>query len=111
MTSASCAVERGFVSHGSSTKTRRRGIRYKKTEGMSYYNASQLSFEQRSQFAASRDYTFSRNVDTSSIDQTQDGANDLPQNPVRVKAERGLSTMTCAITSVPMRLGLASLYK
>jgi Carboxypeptidase regulatory-like domain/TonB dependent receptor-like, beta-barrel/TonB-dependent Receptor Plug Domain len=69
------------------------GIRYKETNGTSYYNALQLSFEQR--FSRSlllhADYTFSKNIDTGSIDQTQGGNNDLPQNPVSTKAERGLS--------------------
>jgi hypothetical protein len=69
------------------------GIRYKTTNGMSYYNALQLSFEQRfSRGLLLRvNYTFAHNVDTASIDQTQGGSNDLPQNPVSTKAERGLS--------------------
>jgi hypothetical protein len=69
------------------------GIRFKKTDGMSYYNALQLSFEQRFNrgLLLRVNYTFSRSVDTSSIDQTQGGSNDLPQNPLSLKAERGLS--------------------
>jgi hypothetical protein len=69
------------------------GIRYKKTDGQSYYNALQLAFEQRFSHGLllRANYAFSRNVDTGSIDQTQGGANDLPQNPVSAKAERGLS--------------------
>jgi hypothetical protein len=69
------------------------GIRYKTTNGMSYYNALQVSLEQRSSrgLLLRLNYTFARNVDTASIDQTQGGSNDLPQNPVSPKAERGLS--------------------
>jgi hypothetical protein len=69
------------------------GIRYKTTNGMSYYNALQLSFQQRFNrgLLLRVNYTFARNVDTSSIDQTQGGTNDLPQNPQSTKAERGLS--------------------
>jgi hypothetical protein len=69
------------------------GIRYKTTNGMSYYNALQVSFEQRlSRGLLLRvNYTLAHNIDTASIDQTQGGSNDLPQNPVSTKAERGLS--------------------
>ncbi len=69
------------------------GIRYKETNGSSYYHALRLSFEQRFSrgFLLHANYTFSRNVDTGSIDQTQGGSNDLPQNPVSTLAERGLS--------------------
>jgi hypothetical protein len=69
------------------------GIRYKTTNGMSYYNALQLSFEERlSRGVLLRvNYTFARIIDTASIDQTQGGSNDLPQNPINTKAERGLS--------------------
>jgi len=69
------------------------GIRYKETNGMSYYNALQLSFERRfiRGLLIRVNYAFARNVDTASIDQTQGGSNDLPQNPVSTKAERGLS--------------------
>jgi hypothetical protein len=69
------------------------GIRYKTTDGMSYYHGLQLSLEQRFSrgWLIRLNYTFARNIDTASIDQTQGGSNDLPQNPVSTKAERGLS--------------------
>ena len=69
------------------------GIRYKVTSGMSYYNALRLSFEQRfaRRLLLQVNYTFARSIDTGSIDQTQGGSNDLPQNPLSTRSERGLS--------------------
>ena len=69
------------------------GIRYKETSGQSYYNAFQVSFEQRFSRGLSLrlNYTFSRNIDNGSIEITQGTDNDLPQNPYSTKAERGLS--------------------
>jgi hypothetical protein len=69
------------------------GIRYKETAGQSYYNALQLSFEQRFRKGLSLrlNYTFSRNIDTGSVEITPNTDNDLPQNPYSTKAERGLS--------------------
>jgi hypothetical protein len=69
------------------------GVRYKVTDGQSWYNAFQTSFEQRLrgglQFQVN--YTFARNIDDGSIAVTQGGDNDLPQDPDSRKAERGLS--------------------
>ncbi len=83
-----------FFPAGSTVQNRNfTGIRYKTTNGMSYYNAVQLSFQQKFSrgLLMQFNYTFARNVDTASIDQTQGGSNDLPQNPVSTMAERGLS--------------------
>jgi hypothetical protein len=69
------------------------GIRYKETAGQSYYNALLFSFEQRLIRGLSfrLNYTFSRNIDTGSIEISQGTDNDLPQNPYNLKADRGLS--------------------
>jgi hypothetical protein len=69
------------------------GIRYKETAGQSYYNALLLSFEKRFSRGLSfrLNYTFSRNIDTGSIEISQGTDNDLPQNPYNLKADRGLS--------------------
>ena len=69
------------------------GIRYKETAGQSYYNALQASLEQRFNQSLSLriNYTFSRNIDTGSIEISQGTDNDLPQNPYSTKAVRGLS--------------------
>jgi hypothetical protein len=69
------------------------GIRYKATDGQSFYNALLASLEHR--FARGLqlqvNYAFSRNIDDGSISVTQGGDNDLPQDPDSRKAERGLS--------------------
>ncbi len=69
------------------------GIRYKVTDGQSFYNALVASFEQR--FARGlmlhSSYTWSKNIDDGSITLTQGGDNDLPQDPDNRKMERGLS--------------------
>jgi hypothetical protein len=69
------------------------GVRYKVTDGQSWYNAFQTTFEQRFrhglQFQVN--YVFSRNIDDGSISVTQGSDNDLPQDPDSRKAERGLS--------------------
>jgi hypothetical protein len=69
------------------------GLRYTTTNGMSYYNALQISFQQRfSRGLLFRvNYTFSKNIDTDSLLITPGNTNDLPQNPLSLKAERGLS--------------------
>jgi hypothetical protein len=69
------------------------GIRYKKTDGMSYYNALLVMYEQRlmKRLLLRANYTFSRNIDTGSLEITQGTDNDLPQNPYSLAAERGLS--------------------
>lgn len=69
------------------------GIRYKTTDGQSFYNAFQISFEQRvwHGFSLHANYVFSRNIDDGSVTVTQGGDNDLPQDPDSRKAERGLS--------------------
>ncbi len=69
------------------------GLRYTKTDGMSYYNALQASFQQRFSrgLLMRANYTFSKNIDTDSLLITPGGTNDLPQNPLSLKAERGLS--------------------
>ncbi|HWP83703.1 MAG TPA: TonB-dependent receptor [Terriglobia bacterium] len=69
------------------------GIRYKPTSGQSNYNALQVSFEQRfvKGLLLRLNYTFSRNIDNGTIEITQGGDNDLPQNPYDPRAERGLS--------------------
>ena len=69
------------------------GIRYKETSGQSYYNALQISFEQRFNkgLLLRLNYTFSRNIDTGSVEITPNTDNDLVQNPYSTKAERGLS--------------------
>lgn len=69
------------------------GIRYKETAGQSYYNALQVSFEERFSRGLSfrLNYTFSRNIDTGSIEISQGTDNDLPQNPYNLKSDRGLS--------------------
>jgi hypothetical protein len=69
------------------------GIRYKKTDGLSYYNALLLTYEQQlaKHLLLRVNYTFSRNIDTGSLEITQGSDNDLPQNPYSLAAERGLS--------------------
>ena len=69
------------------------GIRYKPTDGMSYYNALLLTFEQRLRkgFLFRVNYSYSRNIDTGSLEISQGSDNDLPQNPYSLRAERGLS--------------------
>jgi hypothetical protein len=69
------------------------GLRYTKTDGMSYYNALQVSFEQRfgHRLLFRANYSFSKNIDIDSLFITPGGTNDLPQNPLSLKAERGLS--------------------
>ena len=85
---------RPYFPPGSSTRNPKfTGIRYKSTDGMSYYNALQTSIERRFQrgLRLRVNYVFSRNIDTGSIDQTQGTDNDLPQTPDSITAERGLS--------------------
>jgi hypothetical protein len=69
------------------------GVRYKVTDGMSFYNALQLAYSQRFknglQFRLN--YAWSKNIDEGSVTVTQGGDNDLPQDPDSRKAERGLS--------------------
>ena len=69
------------------------GLRYTKTDGMSYYNALQLSYQQHfgRDLIFRVNYGFSKNIDTDSLLITPGGTNDLPQNPLSLKAERGLS--------------------
>jgi hypothetical protein len=69
------------------------GIRYKKTDGMSSYNALQTTFEfRRSRYLSLHaSYTYSKAIDDGSIVTTQGGDNDLPQDPDNRQAERGLS--------------------
>jgi hypothetical protein len=69
------------------------GVRYKVTDGQSFYNALQLSFSQRlSKGLLFRlNYVYSKNIDDGSVTVTQGGDNDLPQDPDSRKAERGLS--------------------
>lgn len=69
------------------------GIRYKQTAGRAYYNALQVALEQRVRkgLLLHLNYTFSRNIDTGSLEITQGTDNDLPQNPYSLKAERGLT--------------------
>jgi hypothetical protein len=69
------------------------GVRYKVTDGQSWYNAFQTTFEQRLRdgLQVQLNYVFSRNIDDGSISVTQGGDNDLPQDPDNRKAERGLS--------------------
>ncbi|MEQ1885242.1 MAG: TonB-dependent receptor [Bryobacteraceae bacterium] len=69
------------------------GVRYKVTDGMSFYNALQLSYTQRFQRGLQfrLNYAFSKNIDEGSVTVTQGGDNDLPQDPDSRKAERGLS--------------------
>jgi hypothetical protein len=69
------------------------GIRYKKTDGMSSYNALQTAFEfRRSRYLSLHaSYTYSKAIDDGSIVTTQGGDNDLPQDPDHRLAERGLS--------------------
>lgn len=69
------------------------GIRYKVTDGQSFYNAFLSSFEHRFQhgLAFRANYVFARNIDDGSVEVTQGGDNDLPQTPDSRKAERGLS--------------------
>lgn len=68
-------------------------LRYTKTDGFGAYNALQMSYQQRLSrgllFRAN--YTWSKNIDCDSLMITPGGANDLPQNPLSCKAERGLS--------------------
>jgi len=69
------------------------GIRYKKTDGMSSYNALQTTFElRRSRYVSFHaSYTYSKIIDDGSIVTTQGTDNDLPQDPDNRQAERGLS--------------------
>jgi len=69
------------------------GVRYKVTDGQSWYNSLQTSFEQRFRrgMQLQVNYTFARNIDDGSVTVTQGGDNDLPQDPDSRKAERGLS--------------------
>lgn len=69
------------------------GLRYTTTDGMSYYHALQISFQQRLRrgLLFRVNYTFSKNIDTDSLLITPGSTNDLPQNPLSLKAERGLS--------------------
>jgi hypothetical protein len=69
------------------------GIRYKVTDGQSFYNSLQASFAQRLRggLLFRLNYVFSRNIDDGSVTVTQGGDNDLPQDPDSRKAERGLS--------------------
>lgn len=68
-------------------------LRMAKTDGLSYYNALELSWEKRLGRGLSyrASYTWSKSIDTGSLFITPGGANDMPQNPVNLKAERGLS--------------------
>ncbi len=69
------------------------GVRYKATDGQSFYNALQISFAQRLTHGLMfrLNYAFSKNIDDGSITVTQGGDNDLPQDPDSRKAERALS--------------------
>jgi hypothetical protein len=69
------------------------GVRYKVTDGQSFYNALQMSLQQRVWRGLSLrvNYTWSKNIDDGSVTVTQGGDNDLPQDPDSRKAERGLS--------------------
>lgn len=69
------------------------GVRYKKTDGQSVYNALQASLQHklRAGMLVRLNYTFSRSIDDGSVTVTQGGDNDLPQDPDSRKAERGLS--------------------
>lgn len=69
------------------------GVRYKVTDGQSFYNSLQLSLAQRLKAGLSfrLNYVFSKNIDDGSVTVTQGGDNDLPQDPDSRKAERGLS--------------------
>jgi len=70
------------------------GIRYKRTAGQSYYNALQVSFEQRLRKGLSLrlNYTFSRNIDDGAIENTGNTDDLGLQNPYSTRAERGLSS-------------------
>ncbi|MCC6591518.1 MAG: TonB-dependent receptor [Bryobacterales bacterium] len=69
------------------------GVRYKATDGQSFYNALQVSWSQRLRGGVSLrfNYVYSKNIDDGSVTVTQGGDNDLPQDPDSRKAERGLS--------------------
>jgi hypothetical protein len=69
------------------------GVRYKLTNGQSFYNALQLSLAQRLRggFSFRLNYVFCKNIDDGSVTVTQGGDNDIPQDPDSRKAERGLS--------------------
>ncbi|MFN7921196.1 MAG: carboxypeptidase regulatory-like domain-containing protein [Bryobacteraceae bacterium] len=69
------------------------GVRYKVTDGRSWYNALQASLQHHmgSRTLVALNYAFSRNIDDGSVTVTQGGDNDLPQDPDSRKAERGLS--------------------
>lgn len=69
------------------------GVRYKVTDGQSFYNALQVSLQQRVRggMLVRVNYAFARNIDDGSVTVTQGGDNDLPQDPDSRKAERGLS--------------------
>ncbi len=68
-------------------------LRMAKTDGISGYNALELSWEKRFARALSyrANYTWSKSIDTGSLFVTPGGSNDMPQNPLSLKAERGLS--------------------
>jgi hypothetical protein len=68
-------------------------LRYTKTDGFGTYNSLILSFQHHltSGLLFRANYTWSKNLDCDSLMITPGGANDLPQNPLSCKAERGLS--------------------
>lgn len=69
------------------------GVRFKRTDGQSVYNALQATFSQRlgRGLLLRVNYAFAKNIDDGSVTVTQGGDNDLPQDPDSRKAERGLS--------------------
>lgn len=68
-------------------------LRYLKTDGFDSYNALHASYQQRlgRNLLFRANYTWSKAIDCDSLVITPGGSNDLPQNPLSCKAERGLS--------------------
>ena len=69
------------------------GIRYKKTDGLSSYNALQavLAWQLGSVFQLRSTYQWAKSLDTSSLVAAQGTENDVPQDPDSLAAEKGLS--------------------
>lgn len=68
-------------------------IRYKKTDGLSSYNALQavLAWQWRDILQLRSTYIWGKSIDTSSLVTAQGSENDVPQDPDSLAAEKGLS--------------------
>ena len=85
---------RKFFPLGSTVRnTNFTAIRYKKTDGLSSYNALQavLAWQFNSVFQLRSTYQWAKSLDTSSLVAAQGTENDVPQDPDSLAAEKGLS--------------------